>query len=342
MRCSFTFRHPSECVIQRPIDVKIEIRSQWAEACLPVGRDLHVCGPFPIFAFMIAAIYGRGITSNRSPSIQELFHKLSASGIEMMIFGPLYDYIKDFIRITGRFTQFNSHEEISNAGLLISLGGDGTLLDTIELIRDSNLPVMGINTGRLGFLSSISTEEIHFAVETIAAGRFLLDKRTMLQLDSAVNLFGDVNRALNDITVSKSDSSSMLTIHAYLNDEYLNSYYADGLIVSTPTGSTAYSLSCGGPIVMPNSENFVITPVAPHNLNVRPIIISDSSILRLKVESRSPRFLITLDSRSLSADSGTEFLVRRSAAAMNIVKLENHDFLTTLRGKLMWGLDKRT
>jgi NAD+ kinase len=292
---------------------------------------------------MIAAIYGRGITSNRSPSVQQLFQRLSAAGVEMLIYGPLYDYIKDSIRITGRFSQFNRYEDIEGkAGVLVSLGGDGTLLDTVELIRNSGIPVMGINTGRLGFLSSISTEEIDLAVATIASDRLLLDKRSMLQLDSAAKFFGDVNRALNDITVSKSDSSSMLTIHAYLNDDYLNSYYADGLIISTPTGSTAYSLSCGGPIVMPNSENFVITPVAPHNLNVRPIIISDSGILRLKVESRSPRFLITLDSRSLSIDSGSEFTVRKAPASMNIVKLENHDFLTTLRGKLMWGLDKRT
>jgi NAD+ kinase len=293
---------------------------------------------------MIAAIYGRGITSNRSPSVQQLFHRLSAAGVEMMIYGPLYDYIRDFIRINGKFSIFNTYEDVkrSGAGVLISLGGDGTLLDTVEFTRNTSIPVMGVNTGRLGFLSSISTDEVDLAVETIARDRLLVDKRTMLGLDSAMGLFKPLNIALNDITVSKSDSSSMLTIHAYLNDEYLNSYYADGLIVSTPTGSTAYSLSCGGPIVMPNSENFVITPVAPHNLNVRPIIISDNSTLRLKVESRSPRFLITLDSRSLSADSGTEFVVKKASTTMNIVKLENHDFLTTLRGKLMWGLDKRT
>lgn len=292
---------------------------------------------------MKAAIYGRALESNRSQYIQQLFDKLNDSAVEVLIYEPLYAYIKDSIKIKGKFSLFNKHEEIDGkAKILFSLGGDGTLLETIALVKNAAIPVMGINTGRLGFLSSVSKEEIDFAVDAFIKNKYVIDKRTMMQIDSAEKLFGDVNYALNDITLSKSDSSSMIVIHAYINGEFLNSYYADGLIICTPTGSTAYSLSCGGPIVMPNSENFIITPVAPHNLNVRPIIIPDNSELKLKVEGRNPRFMITLDSRSVAVNNGIELTIKKSASHMNIVKLDNHDFLSTLRSKLMWGLDKRT
>ena len=292
---------------------------------------------------MKAAIYGRSLESNRSDFVQQLFDKLVASDMEVFVYEPLYHFIRDAVHIKGHFIPFNRHEEIDGkADVLISLGGDGTLLDTIELVRTADIPIMGINTGRLGFLASIAKEEVNFAVDALKSGKYVIDKRTMLQLDSAADFFGEVNLALNEITLSRSDSGSMIVVHAYLNDEFLNSYFADGLIISTPTGSTAYNMSCGGPIVMPNSENFVLTPIAPHNLNVRPIIISDKSILKLKVEGRNPRFLATLDSRSMPIETGTELYVRRADSHINIVKLENHDFLTTLRSKLMWGLDKRT
>ena len=294
-------------------------------------------------AKMIAALYGRSLETNKSENITRLFGKLSDAGIGLLVYKPFYDFIKDSVKIKGKFNLFSRHAEIDGkADVLISLGGDGTLLETLEFVKDTAIPVMGVNTGRLGFLSSISTEEINFAVDALVKKKYVIDTRTMLVLDSKKKYFGDVNYALNDITISKSESSSMITTHVYLNNEFLNSYYADGLIISTPTGSTAYSLSCGGPIVMPDSGNFIVTPVAPHNLNVRPIIISDDSILKIKVECRESRFLVTLDSRSMALERGSEFIVKKAGFNMNIVKLEDHNFLSTLRNKLMWGLDKRT
>lgn len=292
---------------------------------------------------MKAAIYGRTHEANRSINVQQLFDTLHTSGFEIYIYQPLYDFIKDSITIKGNYKLFNRHEDIDGkVKFLFSLGGDGTLLETLELVKNASIPVMGINTGRLGFLSSVSKEDITVAIDAVMHNKYVIDKRTMLQLDTDEKFFGDVNYALNDITISKNESSSMLVIHAFLNGKFLNSYYADGLITCTPTGSTAYSLSCGGPIVMPNSGNFVVTPIAPHNLNVRPIIIPDSSVLTLKVEGRSPRYVITLDSRTMALETGTTLTIRKSASHMNIVMLENNDFLSTLRSKLMWGLDKRT
>jgi NAD+ kinase len=224
---------------------------------------------------------------------------------------------------------------------LISIGGDGTILDTLTMVQDTMIPVMGINTGRLGFLSSISKEDVSRALEALREGQYSLDKRTLIKLDTTRNLFGDVNYALNELTIHKKDSSSMIIIHTYLNGEYLNSYWADGLIIATPTGSTGYSLSCGGPIVMPQSGNFVITPIAPHNLNVRPIVVSDKFVISLEVEGRSQYFLASLDSRSVTIDASIQLAVRKAEFSMNLIRLNNENFLGMLRNKLMWGHDLR-
>jgi len=292
---------------------------------------------------MKVAVYGRALEANRSQYVQQLFEKMSLSGMEPVIFEPLYNYLKDTVRVSRPFSLFNTYEELfGKVHFLFSIGGDGTLLETLTFVRDSDIPVMGINTGRLGFLSSISKEEIDFAIDAVVRNKYMIDKRSLLCLETpGMQLFGKVNYALNDITIHKSDSSSMISVHAWLDGQFLNNYYADGLIISTPTGSTAYSLSCGGPIVMPSSENFIITPVAPHNLNVRPIIISDQSVLKLNVDSRGAKSMITLDSRSEIIDADIEITIRKENFGINIVKLENHDFLTTLRDKLNWGVDRR-
>jgi NAD+ kinase len=225
--------------------------------------------------------------------------------------------------------------------LFCSIGGDGTMLNTVTFVGDSGIPVVGINTGRLGFLSGINIEEIEHSIEDILNGNYDIDKRALIRLDTNNNLFGKRNFALNEIAVSRKDSSAMITIHAYLNDVFLNSYWADGLIISTPTGSTAYSLSCGGPVVMPDSENFIITPISPHNLNVRPVIISDRDVIRLKVEGRNKEFLVSLDSRPMSFESEIDLVIKKEAFKINLIRLKGNDFTSTLRQKLMWGVDKR-
>ena len=224
---------------------------------------------------------------------------------------------------------------------LFSIGGDGTLLNTTPLVRDSGIPILGINTGRLGFLSSIQTEELSDALNTIARKEYLVDKRTLLQLNTENDLFGDQNYALNECTVIKKDTSSMVSIDVHLNEQYLNTYWADGLIISTPTGTTAYSLSCGGPIVMPGSGNFTITPIAPHNLNVRPIVIPDSSKISLRLTGRTKNHLVSLDSRAVSIGQEEVLEVSKSEFTINLIRMKDYSFFNTLRSKLNWGLDRR-
>jgi len=208
-------------------------------------------------------------------------------------------------------------------------------------VRDQNIPVIGINIGRLGFLANIGKDEIEPAIDAIQDGSYVIDKRSMIEIESNKPLFGDLKYALNDATIHKKDTSAMIIIHTYINGEFLNSYFADGLIVATPTGSTGYSLSCGGPIVIPTSENFVITPIAPHNLNVRPIVVSDSSVISFEIEGRYEQFYCTLDSRTESIDTSYQLAVKKSSATLSLLRLSDHHFLETLRNKLMWGADVR-
>lgn len=224
---------------------------------------------------------------------------------------------------------------------MLTLGGDGTILGTVDLIRDSGIPVIGINFGRLGFLANVNKNDIAAAIHALINKQFTLDERVLLELESTPTVFKNQNIALNDITIHKRDNAAMITIHAFLNDEFLNSYWGDGIIVSTPTGSTAYSLSCGGPIVFPQSGNFVITPISPHNLNVRPIIISDDHKLTFKIETRSTNYLVSCDSKTETIDTSSVFTIRKAAYGLNLVRLNNESYLSTLRNKLMWGLDAR-
>jgi NAD+ kinase len=224
---------------------------------------------------------------------------------------------------------------------MISLGGDGTMLDTVTLVQDSGIPVLGINYGRLGFLANIGKEEIQGVIEAIADRKYVLDKRTLIHLDANLPLFGKSPYALNEFTIHKKDSSPMIKIHTYLNGEFLNTYWSDGIIVATPTGSTGYSLSCGGPVVFPDSSSFVITPVSPHNLNIRPIIVPDNNIISFELEGRTDGFLCTLDSRKEIIGKEVQLAVKKETFDINLIRLNENNFLQTLRSKLSWGYDKR-
>ena len=216
------------------------------------------------------------------------------------------------------------------------------MLKAVTYIRELNIPIMGINTGRLGFISSISATQISDAINDILKKEYTINERTLLELNTNKNLFKDKNFALNEVAVSKKDTSSMIRIDAFIDDEFLNTYWADGLVISTPTGSTGYSLSCGGPIITPGTNNIIITPNAPHNLNVRPIVINDNSVIKLKVEDRGQLALVSLDSRSRAFDSETELIIKKTDFKIKLIQPQNNSFTTTIRNKLMWGLDKRT
>ena len=291
---------------------------------------------------MHIAVYGRHIPNELIPSLELLFDEIEKAGSSYVVFESYYNLFKQKSSKKISADIFGSTDEIrGNVDFLFSIGGDGTMLDTLALVQDSGIPVLGVNTGRLGFLSSISIEKIAHAIDSLHKGHYSLDIRAMLRLETSRALFGDVNYALNELTIHKKDSSSMIKIHTFLNGEYLNTYWADGLLIATPTGSTGYSLSCGGPIVAPQSGNFVITPIAPHNLNVRPIVVSDKNVISLEIEGRSQYFLASLDSRSVTIDSSIQFAVRKEDFPFNIIRLDNENFLSTLRNKLMWGLDSR-
>ncbi len=291
---------------------------------------------------MKIAIYARNTTDNVSEHIQVLFNKLKEYKTEVVIFEPFYHFIKTKLSVEGNITTFSSPADLkAKVDYVLSLGGDGTFLETITFVRNSELPVLGINTGRMGFLANVAKEEITDAIDALMNKKYAIEQRTLLQVTHPQNLFGEVNYGLNELTILKKDSSSMIIIHTFINGNFLNSYFADGLIIATPTGSTAYSLSCGGPLVMPGSQNFVITPIAPHNLNVRPLVISDDNIITLRVEGRSPNYLLSLDSRNVVIDSSIELTLQKAEFCIHLIQLENQNFYTTIRNKLLWGLDRR-
>lgn len=292
---------------------------------------------------MEIGIYGIQFNEKKIQIFQDLFNFLDEFKElhKVSIYGPFYKMLHENIPGIKNFNQFNSYEDVKNFDLMLCLGGDGAILDTLCIVRDSGVPVLGINTGRLGFLSSISNENIALPLKSVFNGEYTLDPRSTLKLESASSVFGKVNYALNEVTVQKKDSSSMMIIHAYVDEEYLNSYWADGVIISTPTGSTGYNLSCSGPIIMPGSDVFVITPIAPHNLNVRPLIIPNNKKIRLQLEGRDDECLVALDSRSHAIKSSEELTISKGEFNMNIVRPQEHSFLSTLRNKLSWGLDSR-
>jgi len=291
---------------------------------------------------MKVAIYSRIIEEDHYGDVQLFFDELINHKIEPVIFSPFFEQIRHKINLPVSPATFASSEQLSaDIDFILSFGGDGTLLDTVTLVRDKGIPVMGINFGRLGFLAGIGRNELSVAVKSIRRRTFVVDKRTMIHVDADQPLFGPVPYALNEFAIHKRDTEPMIKIHTYLNGEFLNTYWADGLIVATPTGSTGYSLSCNGPVIFPDAANFVITPVAPHNLNVRPIIVPDGNILSFEVEGRADQFICALDSRKEMVSKEVQLAVKKENFTISLVRLNENNFLQTLRNKLSWGFDTR-
>ncbi len=291
---------------------------------------------------MKVAIYSRIIEESERGEVQQLLDELHRRQIQPVIYLPFFERINNVFQFPPDLLFFRHSDDLDESiDFLISLGGDGTLLDTIAFVRDKDIPVIGINFGRLGFLASIGKGDMLSAVEALANRTYVTDKRSLIHLDASKPLFGEVPYGLNEFAIHKTDTSPMIKIHTYLNGEFLNTYWADGLIVSTPTGSTGYSLSCGGPVVFPESGSFVINPVAPHNLNVRPIVVPDDNIISFEVEGRAENFLCALDSRKEIVDKNVQLAVRREKFNVSLVRLNENNFLQTLRNKLSWGLDQR-
>lgn len=280
--------------------------------------------------------------STQHQDLQVFFDELEREGIVPVVYGPFLRQLQASLRLPDNISCFNDHNDLtSEIEFLISLGGDGTLLDVVTFVRDKNIPVAGINFGRLGFLASIGREEMVTAIKSLARRSYIIDKRTLIHLDSNIPLFSDVPYALNEFTIHKRDVAPMIKIHTYINGDLLNTYWADGLILATPTGSTGYSLSLGGPVVFPESSSFVLTPIAPHNLTTRPVVIPNNMIVSFEVESRSDEIICSLDSRRELVDKNVLLAVRRENFMLNLVRLNENNFLQMLTNKLSWGLDKR-
>jgi len=288
------------------------------------------------------ALYGKRFDDEFIDSIEKLLDSLVRRGIVISIYEKFYLFLTQKVTLPSNIEIFRTTEDLQGTSFLLSVGGDGTLLETASIIRDTRIPVLGINTGRLGFLSPISGNDIDQAIEALVNRDFTLDKRSLIEVKSARFDFGDFPYALNDVTITNKQRSSMITIHAYVNDQFMSTYWADGLIVATPTGSTAYSLSCGGPIVMPDSNNVILTPIAPHNLNVRPFVLPNTGKVSLRAEGREPHFTLTLDSRSFVVDNETIIDLTRASFEFHLVSIPGYGFFNTIRQKMGWGLDARS
>lgn len=287
------------------------------------------------------AIYGKTLNPAYAPLAQELFDYLQQKGMAYCVEEKFYKLITQTIGLRVADCSFAHFADIKDqVDVVLSVGGDGTILDSVVMVKESEKPVLGINFGRLGFLASLGKDQIHEAVDAVERGAYMVEKRSLLSLECNKPLFDD-SFALNDMTIQRRDQSSMITVNAYLNGELLNTYWADGLIIATPTGSTGYSLSCGGPIIYPTSGNFVITPVAPHNLNVRPMVVNDDAVLSFEVTGRGDSFLCTLDARAKAIDSSYQLAVKKASFHANIIRLTDQSFLTALKTKLNWGSDQR-
>ncbi len=288
---------------------------------------------------MRVAIYSRGGQTLQEQDLKSLLDLLSQAGIDAVVFKSLKDQYAGLSSLPNVFGGASDLDDQIDA--LISLGGDGTLLDTVCLVRDKQIPVLGINYGRLGFLASLGKENIEEAVKALQERTYVLDRRGLLHLDASIPMFGEEPFALNEVVIHKREFSPMIKIHTYLNGDFLNTFWSDGLIVSTPTGSTGYSLSCNGPVVFPESESFVITPIAPHNLNIRPIVVPNNNVISFEVEGRVDDFICTLDSRKEVVAKTVQLAVKKESFSFNLVRLNENNFLRTLREKLTWGFDTR-
>ena len=290
---------------------------------------------------MQIAIHGRNFAKEARPFVQSMFDVLAEKQIAVRLSTDFYKFLLEFGLKPHTETVYDPVKDAVEADFVFSIGGDGTLLEAVMQANSREIPILGINTGRLGFLATVSPGMIQNTLQELFNEQYQIEQRSLVHLNSDQDLFNGYNFALNDFVITKTDTSSMITVHAYLNGEYLNSYWADGLIVSTPTGSTGYSLSCGGPVVLPTNSVFVVTPISPHNLNVRPIMIPDSSELSFRVESRSNNFLVSLDSRFRIVEGTTKLVVQKEKFGARLVKMKQDSFLNTLRTKLHWGLDAR-
>jgi len=291
---------------------------------------------------MRIALFGWTIGPIFYDSMNRLVEILHRHQTDILVYAPFLDFLQNEAGIdTGKISVFHSDKELVEVDFFLSIGGDGTFLEAITFVRDSGIPMVGINSGRLGFLADIAQAELEFSMEQLFAGKFILQPRALLKLENEFGLFSNFPYALNEFTVHKQDSSQMITVHVEVGGDLLNTYWADGLIVSTPTGTTAYSLSVGGPIITPGSANFVIAPIAPHNLAIRPVVISDSEVVTLWVEGRGGRYMASLDSRSAPFDTDMVWKISKSDFHINVLKFENQSFYETLRKKLLWGADKR-
>lgn len=291
---------------------------------------------------MQVAIYNRTFEEQDLPVMKHILAMLKTHNLQVVLYKDFYERISQHISFEQTPRLFTGKKDLpTNIDMLFSLGGDGTLLDTVVFVGNSNIPLIGINLGRLGFLAAIPEEEVDGAIMSLVRGSYTLEKRTLIHLDSSVPLFDGAPYALNEFTIHRKDSSSMIKIHTYLNGEFLNTYWADGLIVATPTGSTGYSLSCNGPVVFPQTSSFVITPVAPHNLNTRSIVVPDDNVISFEVEGRAEQFLCTLDSRTETITSGVQLAVKKESFTVSLVRPDEHNFLKTIRQKLYWGIDRR-
>lgn len=291
---------------------------------------------------MRVAVYGKKVTKQSLPVFQQFFQLINTYGWKPVIEAQLYEQLVKKAGLSIKAELFFSSSDFkSGIDIAFSIGGDGTFLKTVSFIRDSEVPILGINTGRLGFLANVGSEFLEEAMDLVLKKSFEYQQRSLLRVETERALFGTENVALNELTVHKKDTSSMITVHAYLDEKYLNSYWADGLIVSTPTGSTAYSLSCGGPIITPGCQVHILTPIAPHNLNVRPVVVPDKLPVRLSVDGRERNYLISLDGQSKSLKQGEEVIIHKADYMINVIKFEDNNFLDTIRNKMLWGIDRR-
>lgn len=291
---------------------------------------------------MKIAVYSRSVRTGFEANISTLLKMITDRKLEVILYRPFHDFLlkeTTFRPLANGY--FETYEELrGNADFVFSIGGDGTFLDSVLIVRDSGIPILGINTGRLGFLANVLPQEAESSLDALLTNEYIIEQRSLAQL-----IYEGANPeifcyALNEVTIQK-QFSSMITIHTYLNESYLNSYWADGLIISTPTGSTAYSLSVGGPIISPESNTFIISPLAPHNLTIRPVVVPDTAIIKLKVDAPEPQVQLTLDSRSILHPTGREIMIKKADFTIKTVRLKNNTFYDTLRNKLMWWVDKR-
>ena len=293
---------------------------------------------------MKVAIYGQYYQNSTEPIIRDIFVFFNENHVEIIIEEAFLKLLYEKQIVKKEYKTFQSHKELdASFDIMISIGGDGTILRAATLVRDSGIPILGINAGRLGFLAMVQKDEIAEFLQLIIEKKYTISERSLISLSGTPEIqeISDINFAMNEISVSRKDTTSMITIETYLNDEFLNSYWADGLIISTPTGSTGYSLSCGGPILTPNVSSLVITPIAPHNLNARPLVIPDDTVIKLKITGREEQYLVSLDSRIASVKNESVLTIKKTPFKIKMVEIHEETFLKTLRNKLLWGEDKR-